>query len=104
MTAERFATDGFSLLTGVLEPADCATLARQTAAISSSSVGSRCLLPLTWCAALAGRLREHPTLLPLWHGASVAVQCTYFEKSVAHNWLVPVHQDLSIPVAERTAP
>jgi ectoine hydroxylase-related dioxygenase (phytanoyl-CoA dioxygenase family) len=31
----------------------------------------------------------------------VAVQCTYFEKSSARNWLVPLHQDLSIPVAER---
>jgi ectoine hydroxylase-related dioxygenase (phytanoyl-CoA dioxygenase family) len=32
---------------------------------------------------------------------SVAVQCTFFEKSAAINWLVPVHQDLGIPVAER---
>ena len=29
----------------------------------------------------------------------MAVQCTYFEKSAARNWLVPLHQDLSIPVA-----
>ncbi|MEJ7807115.1 MAG: phytanoyl-CoA dioxygenase family protein, partial [Telluria sp.] len=29
----------------------------------------------------------------------VAVQCTWFEKSAARNWLVPMHQDLSIPVA-----
>jgi hypothetical protein len=99
---ERLAAEGFSLVTGVLEPTDCATLARQAASVSASSVGSRCLLPLPWCAALARRLREHPTLSPLWHGASVAVQCTYFEKSVGRNWLVPVHQDLSIPVAERT--
>jgi ectoine hydroxylase-related dioxygenase (phytanoyl-CoA dioxygenase family) len=27
------------------------------------------------------------------------VQCTYFEKSASRNWLVPVHQDLGIPVA-----
>jgi hypothetical protein len=31
----------------------------------------------------------------------VAVQCTYFEKSASRNWLVPIHQDLSIPVARR---
>ena len=30
-----------------------------------------------------------------------AVQCTYFTKSSAHNWLVTLHQDLSIPVADR---
>lgn len=35
------------------------------------------------------------------HGG-VAVQCTYFEKSTARNWLVPMHQDLTIPVREKT--
>jgi ectoine hydroxylase-related dioxygenase (phytanoyl-CoA dioxygenase family) len=30
-----------------------------------------------------------------------AVQCTLFAKSEAKNWLVALHQDLSIPVAER---
>ena len=32
---------------------------------------------------------------------AVAVQCTYFEKSADRNWLVPIHQDLAIPVARR---
>ena len=31
----------------------------------------------------------------------VAVQCTFFEKSRDRNWLVPIHQDLSIPVREK---
>jgi ectoine hydroxylase-related dioxygenase (phytanoyl-CoA dioxygenase family) len=31
------------------------------------------------------------------------VQCTYFEKSPDHNWLVSIHQDPSIPVAEPVA-
>lgn len=30
-----------------------------------------------------------------------AVQCTWFEKSAERNWLVTIHQDLSIPVAVR---
>jgi hypothetical protein len=30
-----------------------------------------------------------------------AVQCTYFTKSPTHNWLLTLHQDLSIPVADR---
>lgn len=30
-----------------------------------------------------------------------AVQCTLFVKSIDKNWLVSLHQDLSIPVAER---
>ncbi len=33
----------------------------------------------------------------------MAVQCTYFDKSPSVNWLVPIHQDLSIPVQERIA-
>lgn len=33
----------------------------------------------------------------------MAVQCTYFEKSAGQNWLVAMHQDLSIPVAERVS-
>ena len=33
----------------------------------------------------------------------VSVQCTYFEKSRDHNWLVAPHQDLSIPVGARCA-
>jgi ectoine hydroxylase-related dioxygenase (phytanoyl-CoA dioxygenase family) len=31
----------------------------------------------------------------------VAVQCTLLDKSPAKNWLVSLHQDLSIPVASR---
>jgi ectoine hydroxylase-related dioxygenase (phytanoyl-CoA dioxygenase family) len=32
-----------------------------------------------------------------------AVQCTLFAKSIEKNWLVSLHQDLSIPVAERVS-
>lgn len=34
---------------------------------------------------------------------AAAVQCTYFQKSAQANWLVPVHQDLSVPVRERVS-
>jgi ectoine hydroxylase-related dioxygenase (phytanoyl-CoA dioxygenase family) len=39
-------------------------------------------------------------MAPLVPAGFAAVQCTYFEKSASRNWLVPVHQDLSIPVAD----
>jgi ectoine hydroxylase-related dioxygenase (phytanoyl-CoA dioxygenase family) len=32
---------------------------------------------------------------------SLAIQCTLFIKSTEKNWLVSLHQDLSIPVGER---
>lgn len=63
--------------------------------------GSRCLLSQRWCEDLARRLRTHPAIRPLMPATHVAVQCTYFEKSAARNWLVGIHQDLSIPVARR---
>lgn len=56
-----------------------------------------------WCSSLAAELRVRLTRLGLLNAAPVAVQCTYFEKSNLRNWLVPMHQDLSIPVAERVA-
>jgi ectoine hydroxylase-related dioxygenase (phytanoyl-CoA dioxygenase family) len=47
------------------------------------------------------RLRAHPPLSDWIDPALVAVQCSAFEKSATRNWLVPVHQDLSIPVSAR---
>jgi ectoine hydroxylase-related dioxygenase (phytanoyl-CoA dioxygenase family) len=32
---------------------------------------------------------------------AVAVQCTFFDKARDKNWLVPLHQDRSIPVREK---
>lgn len=49
------------------------------------------------------RIRGHSVLSKLVPAEFVATQCTYFEKSASRNWLVPVHQDLSIPVAERVS-
>lgn len=63
--------------------------------------GSRCLLDLPWCAELARTLRGHALIASLLPPDAVAVQCTYFEKSSNRNWLVAVHQDLSIPVTGR---
>lgn len=100
MLAESFARNGFVSVPGVL-PALADDAVRLHNPGVGASGGTRCLLSVDWCAVLARRLREHVDLgrlIPLGH---VAVQCTYFEKSSACNWLVPVHQDLSIPVAER---
>jgi hypothetical protein len=57
----------------------------------------------SWCRTPAADPRKHPDVgaaVPVGH---VAVQCTHFEKSVGRNWLVPVHQDLSISVRNRVA-
>lgn len=75
--------------------------AAHAAAGDSLSGGNRCLLRQAWCADLARRLAADAAIAPLLPSAAVAVQCTYFEKSAQRNWLVALHQDLSMPVAER---
>lgn len=99
--ATSFVEDGFAIVPDVLTDADCDRLSTLTAALSTSQPGTRNLLDHGWCADLARRLRAHPDLAAAIPADHVAVQCTYFEKSVGQNWLVPIHQDLSIPVRVR---
>ncbi|NHZ33584.1 phytanoyl-CoA dioxygenase family protein [Massilia rubra] len=97
----RFGQLGYALVPEVLPAADCARLAELAQPAAAASGGTRCLLAQPWCADLARRLRAEPALASLLDPDAVAVQCTYFEKSAGRNWLVPLHQDLSIPVAAR---
>lgn len=103
MDPTAFTTQGFALVPQVLGSAECESIASRLAAISPDSAGTRGLLSQPWCQALAANIRRHPLLAPLVPADFAAVQCTYFEKSASRNWLVPVHQDLSIPVAARVA-
>lgn len=96
-----FEADGYALVPGILSGAECAAIAASVHAADAPSGASRSLLAQPWCASLAARLRAHPALAGHIGAGSVAVQCTYFEKSAGRNWLVPIHQDLSIPVAAR---
>jgi hypothetical protein len=57
--------------------------------------------PVPWCEALAIRIARDVRVQRLLPENTTAVQCTLFNKSLETNWLVPLHQDLSIPVAER---
>ncbi|CUI03190.1 phytanoyl-CoA dioxygenase family protein [Massilia antarctica] len=100
MTA-RFDQLGYALVPAVLSAAECARLGELVQPAAAGSVGTRCLLSQPWCAALAARLHADPALAACLDPGALAVQCTYFEKSADRNWLVPMHQDLSIPVAAR---
>lgn len=95
-----FERDGFTLVSAVLSPAECRVIAGQIENMHCTPVGTRRLLSQDWCRSLAVKIRQHPALSSLLSGM-VVVQCTFFEKSASRNWLVAVHQDLSIPVAER---
>lgn len=93
----HFSSEGFAVNSRVLTDAECERIALLVP--SNGRPGSRCLLEEAWCAELAGTIRLHDALAPHVPRAHVAVQCTCFEKSDASNWLVPMHQDLGIPVA-----
>ena len=102
----NFADDGFAVVAGVLAPDRCDALCAAAddatrAAQAGGAAGTRSLLAHGWCRQLAAGLRAHPDIAAHLEPDAVAVQCTYFEKSVDRNWLVPVHQDLAIPVARR---
>jgi len=100
---QRFATEGFALVPGVLDANMCDELTAQMETLPDGAAGTRCLLSQPWCTSLADRVHKHHALAGLIPPDAMAVQCTAFEKSASRNWLVPVHQDLSIPVAERVA-
>lgn len=93
--------DGFEIVPCVLKEDDCDVLSESVSGIDVLSAGTRCLLRYGWCKSLVSRLRQHPRIAALVPSDYVAAQCTYFEKSQSRNWLVPIHQDLSIPVASR---
>lgn len=96
-----FSRDGFAVIPHVLAQTECEALSESVAKLGSDSPGTRNLLAHDWCRTLAARLRTHPDIAAAIPDDFVAVQCTYFEKSREQNWLVPVHQDLSIPARER---
>lgn len=92
-------SNGFAHIPQILAADECAGLIANAEALAATdSIGTRRLLELDWCQALARTLRDRlQILLP---AGAVAVQCTYFEKSRDQNWLVPVHQDLALPLLE----
>lgn len=96
-----FVQRGFALVDDVLPVEDCNRLANHLREDIEQTNGTRNALGLSWCRELACQLGEHALLTPLLPPAAVAVQCTIFDKSTGHNWLVGLHQDLSIPVRER---
>lgn len=99
MQRREFLKKGFTIVPGVLSDAECDQLS--LLARSYGDPGSRRLLKQDWCTDLAETVRSNPEVTTLIPADYVAVQCTYFEKSVSTNWLVTVHQDLSIPVEIR---
>jgi ectoine hydroxylase-related dioxygenase (phytanoyl-CoA dioxygenase family) len=95
--------NGYVVTPSIVGPSEAASIALALSNVAASSAGTRNLLELEWCQSLVARLRATPNLRELLPGSSVAVQCTLFDKTPDRNWLVALHQDLSIPVNARVA-
>jgi len=97
----EFNRSGYFVIPGVIDAVLNRRLGAFVAAFANDSAGSRRLLDESWCTYLAGALRGDTRIRSLLPRDVVAVQCTLFDKSPTKNWLVSLHQDLSIPVKAR---
>jgi len=96
--SDQLADVGYAVIPELIEQDDICDLIHN---LPASSAGTRRLLDAPWCATLATRIARDQRVRDALPENAVAVQCTLFSKSKEANWLVPLHQDLSIPVAER---
>jgi hypothetical protein len=92
--------NGFAVVPDVMDGTQCDALGQCVQGLATGA-GLRTLLDHAWCIDLAHRLREQPPLSSFIPCDAVAVQCTLFDESPTKNWLVALHQDLSIPVRSR---
>jgi hypothetical protein len=97
----QFEVSGFVMVPEVMVRDQCDALTSQVEIFDTCRAGSRTLLDQAWCVHLATELRRHSAIAAMLPVDVVAVQCTLFDKSPAKNWLVALHQDLSIPVKRR---
>ena len=93
--------NGLAIIKGCLTRTECLQLVARVESITGA--GTRCLLDQVWCQTLVTLIRNRiaisvPEIRPL-----VAVQCTFFNKSMANNWFVAFHQDRSIPVGSEVS-
>lgn len=96
-----FDTSGFLIVCDILTHAQCDEVINALTWVHNSRAGFRNLLHESWCRELAIAVHRDARIEALVPKSNVAVQCTLFEKTADTNWLVSLHQDLSIPVRER---
>lgn len=100
---EEFDQQGYVILPRICSSQTCDELCDELAKVTQAGPGSRRLLAFDWCKKLAKSLKSHPLISPLLGPTPVIHQCTYFEKSPDQNWLVALHQDVSIAVQPNVA-
>jgi hypothetical protein len=105
MTTVTLGTDplvaGYIVVPDLIGAAQMTALTWSVDDLRHESVGTRRLIDLPWCWNLAARITHDERLQAFLPVDPTPVQCTLFVKSIHKNWLVSLHQDLSIPVSER---
>jgi hypothetical protein len=101
LRAGHFTNNGFIVVDHVVPDSICDQLISDASISSIDGPGSRALLAHPLCRELVGFLENHTAIKPLLQPDPVAIQCTLFNKSEGKNWLVSLHQDLSVPVFKR---
>jgi hypothetical protein len=92
---------GYAVVPKVVELEEIDELLGCIQNLAGASAGTRRLIDMPWCEAVAEHIANDPRLQETLPENTTVVQCTLFNKSLETNWLVPLHQDLAIPVAER---
>lgn len=92
---------GYAVASRVVERREAAIVAGALERLNVNRAGTRNLLELPWCRALVQRVKRRLVNANVVPASYVAVQCTLFDKTPDRNWLVALHQDLSIPVRSR---
>ena len=104
-TGAEIEQQGYSIAPALLQRRETATVSRALERRKRPGPGTRNLLELPWCHALAVRIKQRLDDVGAVPSSYVAVQCALFDKTAARNWLVALHQDLFIPVrAQRGLP
>jgi ectoine hydroxylase-related dioxygenase (phytanoyl-CoA dioxygenase family) len=97
----QFEQRGYAKIRRLVDRREVAAVARALEGINLHNAGTRNLLETPWCRALVQRIKRRLEIARLLQSSHVAVQCTLFDKTPTRNWLVAMHQDLSIPVRSR---
>jgi ectoine hydroxylase-related dioxygenase (phytanoyl-CoA dioxygenase family) len=92
--------DGYTIAAGLLDLQQVTSLHQALQEVPLDNAGTRNLLDLDWCRDLAVKIKCHRAVQRHLPTLPVAIQCTLFDKTEQKNWLVALHQDLSVPVKE----
>ena len=97
----ELADNGYAVVPAVVDIDEVDRIGRFVTDTLAATAGTRRLIELPWCRDLANCLMRNSRVCDSLPVDSLAIQCTLFIKSTEKNWLVSLHQDLSVPVAER---